>query len=235
MTKAKRTISETAPKVRGQAGHIAGKEKRRAKIMEAARAIITEEGDAGLTMRAIAARAEVSVVTPYNLFGSKQAVLGAIYREDFEKFRALYEASPRKDKLRFLFDLIDVNIEHWSTDPRYYRALSAILYYNAAPEVNAEVWGPRIAYVQSLVADAVTAGDLTEDTPVDAVARALVSVFRAATQDWVEDVITLERARDEIGAGFALVLGSLVTDKGQPSLKKAKARYDFSGRPATAD
>ena len=67
-------------------GHDAGKLKRRRAILDAAREIITTLGDAGLTMRALAARAGVSPATPYNLFGSKQAVLQAVYDADQEEF-----------------------------------------------------------------------------------------------------------------------------------------------------
>src|SRR5271168_2287443 len=50
----------------------AGKRERRRRIIEAARALIRETGNAGLSMRALAARAGVSLATPYNLFGSKR-------------------------------------------------------------------------------------------------------------------------------------------------------------------
>ena len=51
------------------------KAERRHRIVTAARDLIRETGDTGLSMRAIAARANVSLSTPYNLFGSKGAIL----------------------------------------------------------------------------------------------------------------------------------------------------------------
>jgi len=70
------------------------KSERRERIVRAARELIRETGDAGLSMRALAQRAGVSLTTPYNLFGSKRAiVLGAlqdnkVFAEGLEKYRS---------------------------------------------------------------------------------------------------------------------------------------------------
>lgn len=53
------------------------KAERRARIINAARALVTKHGYDGLTMRDLAAAARVSVPTLYNLFGSKDAILVA--------------------------------------------------------------------------------------------------------------------------------------------------------------
>ena len=57
------------------------KEERRRRIITAARDLIRETGDAGLSMRAIASRAQVSLSTPSNLFGSKRAILIAVLED----------------------------------------------------------------------------------------------------------------------------------------------------------
>lgn len=53
------------------------KAERRARIIRAARALVTKHGYEGLTMRDLADAARVSVPTLYNLFGSKDAILVA--------------------------------------------------------------------------------------------------------------------------------------------------------------
>ena len=68
------------------------KDERRRRIITAARDLIRETGDMGLSMRAIAARANVSLSTPYNLFGSKRAIVVAVLediREFHERFAKL--------------------------------------------------------------------------------------------------------------------------------------------------
>jgi AcrR family transcriptional regulator len=53
------------------------KAERRARIISAARELVTKHGYDGLTMRDLAAAARVSVPTLYNLFGGKDAILAA--------------------------------------------------------------------------------------------------------------------------------------------------------------
>ena len=66
----------TAPSGRREAG----KTERRQRIIRAARQLIRQTGNAGLSMRALAVRAGVSLATPYNLFGSKRAIVLAVRR-----------------------------------------------------------------------------------------------------------------------------------------------------------
>ena len=76
----------------------AGKAERRARIIQAARDLIRDTGDAGLSMRALAARAGVSLATPYNLFGSKRAIVMAVLqdvREFIDRVSNLPAAGPR--------------------------------------------------------------------------------------------------------------------------------------------
>ncbi len=61
------------------------KAERRRQIVRAARELIVERGDAGLSMRELARRAGVSQATPYNLFGTKRAILLAVL-QDVEDF-----------------------------------------------------------------------------------------------------------------------------------------------------
>jgi AcrR family transcriptional regulator len=57
------------------------KAERRARIRRAARRLVAEHGYDGLTMRALAREAAVSVPTLYNLFGSKDTILAAEIEE----------------------------------------------------------------------------------------------------------------------------------------------------------
>lgn len=201
-------------------GHDIGKLKRRRAILDAARDIVTSLGDAGLTMRALAARAGVSPATPYNLFGSKQAVLQAVYDEDQRDFYRDFEAQASKEPLTRLFDLIDLSIAHWLRTPEFHKALLAILYRGAATPGSSPVNRPRLTYVhvEQLIADAVAAGVLRADTPVGIVTATLARIFRAAGREWIDGTLSLEQARDDLGRSFALVLAGLVTPESAEAL-----------------
>src|SRR5262249_32484158 len=68
--------------------------ERRGRIPDAAAQLIRATGGTGLSMRTLAERAEVSLATPYNLFGSKGGVLMAL------QFSALEKLEQAMDDLR---------------------------------------------------------------------------------------------------------------------------------------
>lgn len=207
-------------------GHDVGKLKRRRAILDAAREIITTLGDAGLNMRAMAARAGVSPATPYNLFGSKQAVLQAVYDEDQEEFYRAFEQHASKEPLTRLFDMIDLAILHWQRTPEFHRALIAILYRGGAGGGPSDRPHLTLVHVRQLIADAVAAGTLRADTPIDIVTSTLARIFRAAGQEWIDGMLTLEQARDDLGRSFALVLAGLVLPASRDKLAVIGRRYE---------
>ena len=68
-----------------------GKSKRRREILAAARDLMRQSDDLGFSMRTLADRAGVSIATPYNLFGSKQAWLSACSPSAFHDSRSAPE------------------------------------------------------------------------------------------------------------------------------------------------
>ncbi len=223
-----RTADRVTKSARKQTGHIQGKERRRKSILQAAQDIIVDEGEAGLTMRAIAARAELSLVTPYNLFGSKQAILRALCEEELSDFFTAFSARPKANGAAQIFDLIDFTIERWGQQPELFRSLSNILYGKTGVEIGASVWGPRAAMMRGLLEEAVAAGDLRGDAPTSELERNLMRLFRAITQEWVDGLMTLEHTHREVGRAFVNLLTGYVTSRFEPVLRSADLRYSSS-------
>lgn len=221
----KRRMGSQSAETASVSGHSKGKLSRQRAILQAARDIIINLGETGLTMRDLAVKAGVSPTTPYNLFGSKQAVLQAIYEEDRVGFLAIFEASASAEPLARLFDLIDLTIQRWATAPEFYRPLLSILHRNSESEVGAGAWSPRLASTRLLVKDAVDAGALSPETPIDLVTATLLRTFKAVGQEWVEHTLTIDQAGRQLGAGFSLVLASLITPKSAPELARIRQRY----------
>jgi AcrR family transcriptional regulator len=59
---------------------------RRPKIVDAARSIFVEAGEAAVTMRAVAARAEVSPMAAYRHFESREALMQAVMERGHDAF-----------------------------------------------------------------------------------------------------------------------------------------------------
>ncbi len=205
-------------------GHSRGKAKRQRAILDAARDIIARSGEVGLTMFALASRAGVSPATPYNLFGSKQAILQAVYDEDMRHFLAYYEERASDDPLARIFDLADLLIEYWKRSPDFYKALLMVLGRNGGSHVDG-AWSPRKSYARTLIQNLAAAGGLDANAPPEALSTALVRTLRSVGQEWVDGELTLEAAGRDIGLAFGVVLTGFVTPPTEAALGVILRRY----------
>jgi AcrR family transcriptional regulator len=183
----------------------AGKAERRRQIIQAARDLIRETGDAGLSMRGLAARAGVSLATPYNLFGSKRAIVVAVLqdvREFQERFSSLHVADP----LEKIFAALNISIEFYLGDPDFYRTLWSAL-FDISDGVRGEILNPRRdAFWRGLLEEAAAAGAIAADIDLGLLHRQLELLLRSSMFDWAVGGI----AGAELGAvtrhGYALIL-----------------------------
>ena len=190
----------------------AGKAERRRRIIHAARDLIRETGNAGLSMRALAARAGVSLATPYNLFGSKRAILLSVLddiREFFDRFSALRTREP----LERLFGALDICVEMYVGDPAFNRTIWAAL-FDPSDEFRSQVFNSkRAAFWMGLVKDVADAGVLDADIDVELLFRALDRTFGATMLDWVTGELSDAQLEPAMRYGYALILrGAAVPD-----------------------
>ncbi len=66
-----------------------------AALIQAARALLAEDGTEALSLRAVARRAGVSAMAPYRHFPDKESLLAAVAAEGFRDFAAALEAADR--------------------------------------------------------------------------------------------------------------------------------------------
>src|SRR5690606_17376802 len=118
----------------------------------------------------IAARAGLSPVTVYNLFGSKSAIVQAAYEQDYGELIAYFEENASDEPLERIFDLITLSTAYYERRPRFYRALFGTLIRNSASALAIANWESRSRNMLGLLAAAVKAGMLRRDTPVDVLA-----------------------------------------------------------------
>src|SRR3954470_13626600 len=69
-------------------------ENLRSPLLGAAGRLVTENGIAALSLRALAAEAGTSTTAVYSLFGGKPALIGALFEESFSSFGASQRAVP---------------------------------------------------------------------------------------------------------------------------------------------
>src|SRR5262245_39834884 len=167
------------------------KAERRRRIIAAARDLIRETGNAGLSMRALAHRAGVSLATPYNLLGSKRAIVLAVL-QDVREFQERFSILKSPDPLERIFSAVDMSVEFYVTDPRFYKTLWAAV-FDTSDEVRTAILNPkREAFWQGLVQQAADAGAIAREINVEQLQHQLDFLFRSAILDWVVDELKPE-------------------------------------------
>jgi AcrR family transcriptional regulator len=183
----------------------AGKAERRHRIIQAARELIRETGNAGLSMRALAARAGVSLATPYNLFGSKRAIVLAVL-EDVREFQDRFAHLRLTDPLERLFAAVDMAVEFYIADPPFYRTLWAAV-FDTSDDVRREIYNwKRNDFWMGLIKDSAEAGAIAPTINLELLFHQLDHVFRSSMLDWVVGELEPELLAPSIRYGYALIL-----------------------------
>jgi AcrR family transcriptional regulator len=199
------------------------KAERRLKIVRAARDLIRETGDTNLSMRMIAQRAEVSVATPYNLFGSKRAVVMAVL-EDERDFLHRFKALKVENAIDRIFEAHALGAGYFIQDPDFYRPLwKALLDTNgdddtgfATPERQEQT---RAAW-RWLLAAAQQEGLLDIGMPVELLERTMSHLGNGIMLAWAMDALPTRDLLPSAALGYALVLSSAATPAGRKLLDR---------------
>lgn len=198
------------------------KAERRARIVAAAYDLLREVGREALSMKMVAARADVAVSTLYKLFESKQAILSMVFDQDLERFKDRLAAVAAVNAVERILDAIDLATEVYRADPRLHRAL---LWRPPGPEAEADegldaaLREPRIQFWRGLVRTAIAEGHLRPSTDASALATLLIHIFSGAIEDWMANAISLDQLRVETQYGFAVALSVFASSAIAPSLR----------------
>lgn len=210
------------------------KAERRLRIVQAARDLIQETGDTGLSMRSLAAKAGVSLATPYNLFGSKRAVLVAVL-EDIKGFGDRFSRLKPLDPLDRILSAARLAVSYYEADPAFYRALWASILAASGSEERVAIFNPkRDSFWRSLIDDAVAAQLLLPEIDPAMLLRSLDYTFRSVMLHWVIAEIELDDVQPAVGYGYALVLRGAATPEGQQLLLGRLKEYQSKLRSAAA-
>jgi AcrR family transcriptional regulator len=201
------------------------KSRRRDHIISAAIDLIRETGEAGISMRALASRANVSLATPYNLFGSKSVILVEVLKITASSFGEKFAAKASPNSLNRIFEFVDQSIGLYRSDPNFFKALLRALYKTEDTELRLLLQRPRIQFYKNLLRESIAEGYLSDDCSPEYHGRALHSIFGFAILDWVYGASSLEKARLEIDYGHSVILLDAATDTAKASIIERRKRY----------
>jgi AcrR family transcriptional regulator len=192
--------------------------ERRERILSAAQRLIRDTGSVGLSMRALAEKAEVSLATPYNLFGSKGAVLAELGLAVLKKLQREMDQLRSRDPIEDLLRIAELGANTYASDPRFYRTLMRTLTASARGLHDDAVSGGSVRLWQRPVEAAIEAGLLRADAEPEFVARDLVITFLGVLDLWVRGVFDGDALRVHILYAFTLALLGVSTDASRPKL-----------------
>ena len=200
-----------------------------------------QTGSTGFSMRTLAEKAGVSIATPYNLFGSKQAIMYAVLDADLEVYQERL-AALNVDKIEIFFKAVSLATSLYGTEPAFYRAVLTAVYNDGGTEFRSMFGGPRHAMWRGLVQTAVDAGLLDADVDVDALAITLAHIFFSCILEWAAGELSLAELEVRTQYGFALTLLAMATPANAKRLreralllqKRLRRLWKIQRRPARA-
>ncbi|MCX6509707.1 MAG: TetR/AcrR family transcriptional regulator [Actinobacteria bacterium] len=191
-------------------------------ILSAARQLIDTNGSHGFSMRQLAAKADVSVATLYNLFESREAIVRAC----FEKVNA--DLSTDFDALRGASDLCALCEGLVASADLVLNSVSGAMYLKLTDDI--AVLKPFLGehrasdgFAPELEA-AVRRGELNEDTDIDVLRTVVEAVVGTAMRLSALGVISADERRHRIRSGSRLALLAEATDLGRNSFMTDRSR-----------
>jgi AcrR family transcriptional regulator len=213
------------------------REARRRHLVVTAQALMREAGDAGFSMKDLAARAGLSPATPYNLVGGKADLLRLVVRDEFERFGDKLSAMPAESPLERLVSATGLVVRHYVEDRPFYRSLFHAALGSASPEVRDFMSGEGRQLWCALVQAAMDAGELAPALQTIPTTDALLRTISGVTEAWLASDWTNERFALEMRSGVGLMLASAATEAHQQRLLDdvADAQRAIVALPAAAE
>jgi AcrR family transcriptional regulator len=194
------------------------REARRLRLVEAAEALIRERGDAGFSMAELAARAQVSPATPYNLVGSKAEILRRVVRADFTRFTDRLAGLGPAAPLAHLLRAADLVVSHYEADRPFYRGLFRAAFSADVAEVRDMMSLEGRALWQGWVEAALAAGDLADWVRPGPLTVVFIRTIGSTAQTWLSEGWPRGRFELEMSHSTRLILASVAAPVHRPAL-----------------
>ena len=207
----------------GRGGHMF--DRRAATLLEAAQAIVRETGNFDLPMRTLAARAQVSLRTPYEVFGSKNGIIRALLKSEQEEFREIVRNYRSIDRLEMFFDRTLLGMEFYAREQPFYRALfRATQAFSGGDET--EPAREMLPIYANMVRRAIEEGFLRDDLDITNIAEILTDLFAANLRNWASSDFDIWLAGQKICFGFSLALAGVAMPQCVERLHLSARTYD---------
>ena len=169
------------------------------------------------SMRKLAQMADVSVATPYNLFGSKQAILAALLKEDTKRLE-VYLEDQAGDELETFFTASAVMSFVYEQYPAYHRNLISAAFSNGGPDTRREMGASAVRLWKKLLEGAIASGYLAGEVSARVFAVTFGELLLTNILIWAHGLISIEEMKARNQFGVSLLLLGVATQKGRARL-----------------
>lgn len=196
----------------------ANRERRRQRILAAARSLIEDGGFDDLSMRALAERAGVSVTTLYNLYGSKDQIRFALVSALIDGIDAVLETIPLARPLERARAVVTVSIEHMVRNGKLCRV--GLLANACGPDgiADADVTPRAVEMQRVAIAAAIEEGLLRPDLHPTLLGGQIYDGFRRASLLWAAGLLDADGFRDRALYAFYVCLLGVATEATRPAM-----------------
>jgi AcrR family transcriptional regulator len=191
---------------------------RRRAILDAARDLILNSEDRDFSMTILAEKAGVSLVTPYNLFGSKSNILIEIVREDIFEHVADTDA-PLPESLAAWIDAVSVTLaEIYYRNRHFYRRMIVTLVARESAEAQRAALEFAYDMFRAPLGRLRDSGLLSSAIAPGILARHVAHVVSGSLQHRLIGRGSEDLLRREIEMGLLLLLSGLAVPGERPAL-----------------
>jgi len=187
--------------------------RRRDRILEAARKVISEQGYEHLTMRALAQASGVTVPTIYNRIGNKDAVLAATIRDGTMRFFG--DVQPGASPIAIL----EKNVTELLHQPAYYRPLLRVLVQGGASDAMQETDALYLRHLGERLEAMAEREELEPWVDCTILAERLLSNLYGAASEWATGLLSDESLPVVTSYDANLTLAGVATEKSRHSFQ----------------
>jgi len=187
---------------------------RRQRILDAADVLIRTSGGTEFSMRSLAAAAEVSPATPYNLFGSKEGVLSSLLSNSLDGTMSEGLLSKSDNPLDFIISSTEIAVDILVRDQALLRPLYQYLLGVVDP-IHRPTHIKRSLHFWRVVAMTVSTrerpdGSAVETIDFESFSYVLLSHFVGLLDLWIHEDIDDEAFRIRAVYGGIVIVSSLI-------------------------
>ncbi|MDP6374990.1 MAG: TetR/AcrR family transcriptional regulator [Kiritimatiellia bacterium] len=185
--------------------------KRRQRILQTARDQLSDSGYEGLNMRDLAAVADVSPTTLYNLFGNKDILVLSALRDMLDPLWDQTNASGERGLARIVHHA-SVFGQQIIDAPRYAEAM-ALMMFNATPEdpITQLLVRDNLQNNLHVIEEMQALRELRHDIDVELIARNLTTCGWSVILLWMKRIIPLSEFKKEYVRASIAVLAPAMT------------------------